>query len=70
MGILEYLLGQKDSDPDDVQPASSRAGAGPDVDRDRIKTKQRETFVVSKARTIQNLPASRGVASDDFPNHA
>lgn len=39
MGIFEYLLGPKDSEPDDVQPAPSRAGAGPDVDRGRIKTK-------------------------------
>ena len=39
MGILEYLLGQKDSDLSDVQPASPRAGAGPDVNQGRIKTK-------------------------------
>ena len=39
MGIFEYLLGPKDSEPDDVQPAPSRAGAGPDVNRGRKKTK-------------------------------
>lgn len=39
MGIIEYLLGPKDSDADDVQPTPSRAGAGPDVDQGRIKTK-------------------------------
>ena len=39
MGILEYLLGPRDSDSDDTQPAPSKAGAGPDVDQGRIKTK-------------------------------
>jgi hypothetical protein len=39
VGIFEYLLGAKDSEPDDVQPAPSRAGAGPDVNRGRKKTK-------------------------------
>jgi hypothetical protein len=40
VGILEYLLGPKDSDAGDVQAAPpSRAGAGPDVDQGRIKTK-------------------------------
>ena len=39
MGIFEYLLGPKDSEPDDVQPAQPRAGTGPDVDQGRIKTK-------------------------------
>jgi len=33
------LLGPRDSDPDDVQSSPSRAGAGSDVDRGRIKTK-------------------------------
>ena len=39
MGIFEYLHGPKDSEPDDVQPAPSGAGAGPDMNQSRIKTK-------------------------------
>ena len=39
MGILEYLLGTKDSEPDRVQPAPSTAGSGPSLDEGRIKTK-------------------------------
>ena len=39
MGIFEYLLGPKDSEPDDVQPAQPRAGTGPDVNQRRKKTK-------------------------------
>jgi hypothetical protein len=39
VGILEYLLGPKDSEPDDVQPSPSTAGAGPNVDEGRITTK-------------------------------
>jgi hypothetical protein len=39
MGILDYQLGPKDRKPDDVQPHPSCAGAGPDVDHGRTKTK-------------------------------
>jgi hypothetical protein len=39
VGILEYLLGPKEADRDGDQPAPSTAGAGPDVNRGRIKTK-------------------------------
>ena len=39
MGIFEYLLGPTDSEPDDVQPAPLRAGAGPDMNQGRKKTK-------------------------------
>ena len=45
MGILEYLLGPKDREPHDVQPPPSGAGAGPDVDHGRTKTKEKKTFV-------------------------
>jgi hypothetical protein len=39
VGILEYLLGPKASEPDNVQPDPSAAGAGPGLDEGRIKTK-------------------------------
>jgi hypothetical protein len=39
VGIFEYLLGPKDSQPDDVQPTPSSAGARPDVNQDRKKTR-------------------------------
>ena len=38
MGILEYLLGPGDRDPDDVQPPPSKGGTGPDVNEGRRKT--------------------------------
>ena len=39
MGILDYMFGSADRDPEDVQPAPSKAGGGPDVDAGRKKTK-------------------------------
>ena len=36
MGILSYLFGSSDRDPDDVQP--TLAGRGPDIDKGRIRT--------------------------------
>jgi hypothetical protein len=38
MGILEYLLGPPDRDPEDAQPPPSKGGAGPNVDDGRRKT--------------------------------
>ena len=39
MGILDYMFGSADPDPDDVEPAPSKAGGGPDIDAGRKKTK-------------------------------
>jgi hypothetical protein len=39
MGILDYMFGSADRDPDDAQPAPSNVGRGPDVDAGRKKTK-------------------------------
>ena len=39
MGILDYMFGSADQDSDDLQPAPSKAGAGPDVDAGRRMTK-------------------------------
>jgi hypothetical protein len=39
VGIFEYLLGPKEADRDGDQPAPSTAGAGPDVNQGRNKTK-------------------------------
>jgi hypothetical protein len=39
MGIFDFLLRPKVRDPDDVQPPASKAGAGPDIDRGRAKTR-------------------------------
>jgi hypothetical protein len=69
VGIFEYLLGPKDSEPDDVQPVPSRAGAGPDMNQGRKKTKTEKDLVGSKVRTIRKRTALR-VARDDSPRYA
>jgi hypothetical protein len=56
--ILEYLLGQKDGDPDDVQPDPSRAGAGPNVDQGRVKTKTE--------RDLRRVQSTYDPESDSF----
>ena len=68
MGILEYLLGPKDREPHDVQPHRAPVPV-PMSTTAAPRPKQRRIFVVSKARTIRRLTASRGVG-DDPPLHA
>jgi hypothetical protein len=57
MGILEYLLGPKEREPNDAQPRSSCAGAGPDVDHGRTKTDTKKDL-----RRVQSMydPESGG----------
>ena len=64
MGILDYMFGAADRDPDDVQPAPSKAGKGPDVDAGRKKTKTERDL----RRVQQSYDPDTNSFKDDSPD--
>ncbi len=57
MGILDFLLRPRDRD-DGAQPPPSTAGAGPDIDRGRRKTKTE--------KDLRKVQAQYDPATDSF----
>jgi hypothetical protein len=58
VGILEYLLGPKNYDPDDARPARSQTGVGPDVDEGRNKSETE--------KDLRRVQSTHDPASDSF----
>ena len=62
MGILEYLFGHKLRETEAAQPAPSKAGAGPDVDVGRRKTRTE--------KDLRRVQSQYDAESDSFEGKA